>query len=530
MFKKNKGLLIGILATITSISTLFPLIKKQIAIDEPKNNNDLVDENQKIVDIVNEIINNYDTKDFPNIIKDKEELEELIKEGDKNKIEDKVKELKEKIENFVDDFNKKSEDLAINFFEGYKNIDLYNNELANNDLRNSSFLKNDLLGWNVNDKIREEIINASLKYFTSETQEETIKVKTEEEFNKLINEAYKIDLDNWKNPKIPNISKQKIEDKYLSVIFETSRVLRKHILENFREGVKFISESRFVLPNNIWFQMMNKTFGYFALNNKQAKEYSLEYINSLKLDDYNAKNGWVIPNDKDLFTPNENYMLYYSDFWPVWSLNKEKGLYWSLYPYFAYAYLYNDILDAENTILQPDQEMNYFEFVKNNEDKFVYNKELLLEDFLSRESYDWYLETKQNWFDNPAKLEELLENKKLEFSFNVFEVINLNWIPYTPKQKEVIRHQNISVLNYKYFEEAVSLFDEIIRNKVLELKEKLKSKKIELEKDELQNQEIIDKINKLLVFPEYDQIQETLMKKYDMFKDGFINKAEEILK
>ncbi|TPE57758.1 hypothetical protein FJO69_00985 [[Mycoplasma] falconis] len=524
--RKNKGLLLGILATITSISTLFPLIKQQVV-------NDPANDIKKIINIANDIINNYDISEFPDIIKNKEELEDLIEDYKNNeyKILDKTKELKDSINDFVNKFNKEIENLTINFFEGYKNIELYNNKYANQDIKNSSFLENHLLGWDVNNKIKDEIIKASEKYFETATQKETIKAKTEQVFDNLVNQAYKINLEDWNKPNVHKLSKKEIENKYLSVIYETSRVLRKYLLNSLKEGAKFISESRFVLPNNVWFQMMNKTFGYFALNGEEAENYGLKYINDLKLEDYNEENGWVIPDDKHLFIPNSNYMQYYSDLWPYYFMNSEQDLYWSIYPYFAYAYLHDDILDVNNTALE-DEPDDYFIFSKFGKIKSIYDKDIYLDDFLNNQANQIYLQSKHDWFNNePFWTSSQWTYNDLNFSFNIFQVLYINaTIGYSIEQIQMLKHKNISILNYKYFENAVSLFDEIIKNKVLKLKEKLKSKKLELETDEPQDQEIITNINKLLAFPEYNQVQETLMKKYEMFKDGFISKAEEILK
>ncbi|TPE57282.1 hypothetical protein FJO69_02120 [[Mycoplasma] falconis] len=490
--------------------------------------------------VADTILDAYDTSKFPDIDKAKKELDEVLNNPNatEEEIEKATEKVKEKVTEFVNDFNENVSNTTSNFYNGWEGLDLYNNQKANSGEENSSFIQSDLMGWD-NQGIKDEIADIASKYFDNKSQQSTLHSDNAEDFNKAVDESYKIDITDWSDPKIPGVTQKEVEDKYLSVIYETTRVLRKHLLKSLNDGAKFISASRGVIPNNIWLQMMHKTFGYYALDGESPDQdnLSLQSINETPLEEYTEENGWVIPDsDKTLFSPNLDYVPTYDELFPVYVTAEQA--YWTLYPYFQYAQLYNKILNPSNVNIEsdPNEDGNYLQFVEkedNASDKDVYSEDVELQNFLSPEAYEAYLKNKDNWFNSVTKNDKtnstVAEQNgiKFEFSFDIFKYFS--GIPWTSEQVDEIAEHNISSLNAKYFNEAVSIFNDTYQKEVENVRNQLEAKKLELEKDSENNAETLEKINNLLAAPKYSDLKQPLMDKYSYFKDQFIEPAKEIL-
>ncbi|TPE57281.1 hypothetical protein FJO69_02115 [[Mycoplasma] falconis] len=498
-----------------------------------------------VLDTSYDITRHYDTSAYPDIKKANNELENIL--NNPNSTQEDIKKatnkVKEKVTEFVNAFNNEVTNTTSNFYNGWENLDLYNNEKANSDGQNASFIKDDLMGWN-NTDIKEEIANISKQYFDNEEQESTLTADNLNDFKNKVDNLYKIDISDWSKPNIPGISQEEVRNKYLSVIYETTRVLRGHILKSLTDGAKFISASRYILPNNIWLQMMNKTFGYYAKDGKLEDENSsLKTIDETQIDEYATENGWFVPTDeKQLFTPNWAYMPTYNEDYPLFVEDSSK-IYWTLYPYFQYAYLNNEILNPSIvSLFREDEEddENYnmiFEKMDNaNVDKDIYSKDMDLSEFLSEDAYKAFLKNQGSWFD-PSQQDSNYKDQnkpveengsKFEFNFDIFKFF-INY-PFSSSQSAALAKNNISSLNVKYFNEAVIMFNDLYQKQVEEIREKLETKKAELEKDSTNNSETLAKINSLLETPKYEEVNKPLMDKYSYFNDSFISKANELLK
>ncbi|TPE57283.1 hypothetical protein FJO69_02125 [[Mycoplasma] falconis] len=491
-------------------------------------------EGNNVVKVANLILKDYDVTNHPKIRDSKIELEQILNNPNASKEDIKIAtdKLKEHITNFVNEFNEDITNTTNNFYQGFQSLELYNTEKANESTNNSSFLANDIMGWN-NNGIKEDIIKKSEKYFLGPDEEITINTNSKEEFDKAVNKAYKIDITNWENPKIPGLSAKKVHDKYLSVIYETSRVLRNRLLNGLADGGKFIFDSRYELPNNVWWEMMHKTFAYIPIKGRDyltdSKHSTFEEINNYPSKDYTSENGWFIPDDKQLLDPNWEYSpTYWPDF-PV--IHTVDEVYWTLYPYIQYAYFLKDILNPEVVTLESSHPQRpndpRMEWVKLNKES-VYGEDLDLANFLTKEAYEAYLKNKNNWYTSTInKTGTTNEGNIIEFGFNIFKVfVNQPW---TTEQFKEIEKRNISVLNIEYFNKAVIMYNNVYREKVNDIRNKLELKKAELEKDSEANANEIYEIEELLAYSSYDEINLPLMDKIDKIYDDFITPAQNIL-
>ncbi|WP_426461537.1 hypothetical protein [Mycoplasma hafezii] len=501
--------------------------------EKPKDS-PVVADAKKVINAVELILKDYDIPNSDEINKILTDLNDLINEPKQNiqKISETKHKLFEKAQEFADSFNNAVETTTTNFYKGFKNFRLYDDNLATGNVV-SSFVQVPLLGWNDirNKEITDQLKEISKKYLTNNEQLDTLNAQNDAQFNSAVEEAYKINLNDLDNPKIPGVNKKSVNEKYLSVIYESAQLLRTWILKTFDEWWQWLQIAKEYLTPTQYIEMLVKTTGYglenleySELKNKQSEYFDPNERNFEMPDEYAFK---VEPNNsnlnqKELFADNASV----SNWGLLWdsaiALLSENPMGYSIYPFIWGAQQFGDITNWDNSGIKPDKSS-------------IYSKSLTLDEFLkNKKYYEVFLNNKTPWYGEPIKLGSRtndLINVEEDGSKFTFDFMT-NPLNYSYTYSQTVGFENFSYVFRELFNERVELFNQNLKADVENYSSMLQKLKNLIHKEVQQGNNsfvnvatIIDKATDIQSF---DQNTMNLIEKYNYYKNELLNTKDQL--
>ncbi|WP_426461381.1 hypothetical protein [Mycoplasma hafezii] len=488
------------------------------------------------------ILDKYDVDNKDKIEPLLDKLKDLLNEPDNkiNEIKVTSDELLSEDREFADNFNKKISSTTSHFYNVFKNFRLYDDKFAAGRMV-SSFVQVPLLGWNDerNKTITEELKAISEKYLTNKKQQESLDANNDNEFNKSVDRAYKIYLDDIADPQIPGINKQAVDDKYLSIIWESAKLLRGWILKTFNEWWQWLQIAKEYLTPAEYIEMLVKTTLY-GLGADTNTDNLLWESN----DFFNTKTEKFEPNDHLFVMPDEYaFMVNKSDpnfdqkeysyeyrsngnWWGLWDTDSwvyrfnDGIMLYSIFPYIWGAQQFNDITTwINNDSIKPDLNTPY-------------SSKVMLDNFLTNKEYfKRFLDSKTPWYGatNYYPTSEELYNHIFTFSFN-FMANSLGLF----SSMQVDDHYNAAYIFRDLFRERTELFNQNFKidvdnylSTIRELDNLINSLP-SLEQNYF-NQNLIKQISTLAQVEDFSTNTLDLVEKYNYYKQNLLDTKEEII-
>ncbi|WP_036452825.1 hypothetical protein [Mycoplasma buteonis] len=547
-------------------------------------------EDRKYSEISTTLADNYDLPEEVKTLNDEIKVLMQDKEANRKEINQKTKELKEKLNDFVKDFNESRAVTSEKFYEGYSKLDLYKNIRLNTMHSNSSsqLPQNELMGWTDknNSKLNEEIKKLSLELFETKEQIKVLEAQTKQDFKENEEEAFKIDITNIREPKIPGVSLQQLKDKYMSVIYNVSRVYRESLLKSLKDTADFIDASYTILPKGDFMRMLMKAFGYLTASKEDGTTFgrSGKTWEILQLPDSEFDEA-KLPDFEEIHKPT-NYTGV-TDLDPIYHTPEE--LYWNTMPYILAAknlddfgyFIYGKELedfDEETNIYDSfpnkkeiieyfkqisdewneemdeprrdefeDEESYQKELAKWNkyelehsewEGRFVkflnspYSKDATLDTFKKAVNIDAMLSSKNTvpWFGENDNLGSMNGPSAFNSAFT-FYLFSLN-TKYPYSMQQLSSAKNLFQISRDDFTKATVKFNEIMNEKVTEIQAKLNqisSSSLDFDFSTKNDSEVASQLQKLLTVPEYQAVDKALMDKYKYFQEELIKPGSELM-